>query len=65
MLNKDKIYRPVKNDGANYTCTDCLEEKQFNLVWYVITPNHKQMVLCKTCVDPDWLKDATFNPKPI
>jgi hypothetical protein len=59
-------YRPVKNDGALYKCTDCGEHKPYFDVWYTSTPDGTKSVCCKECIDPYWIKHfAVFDPTPI
>jgi hypothetical protein len=64
-MNK-AIYRPVANDGAKWKCADCQQYKQHNEVWHISLANGKKEILCKDCVDAEWLDTyAVFDPKPI
>lgn len=58
-------YQPVRDDGAPYKCPDCGERKPAREFWYYRTPNGAAGLSCKECIDPDWLAQAEFNPKPI
>jgi hypothetical protein len=61
------IYRPLKNDGAPFKCSECKEYKLFSELWFVITPRGDRYVCCKnTCIDDYWIKHhAIFDPTPI
>ena len=69
MLDKPEnkgIYHPLKNDGADYKCSDCDTYKPYNHFWYVECPNGTRYVCCKDCIDPYWIKHhAIFSPEPI
>lgn len=59
-------YRPLKNDGATYKCSDCEQRKEYNQMWYVETPSGLRYVTCKDCVDDYWIKHhAIYDPVPI
>lgn len=58
-------YHPVKNDGADFRCSECQQLFPHTQVWLIRLPspapsnNRMTYVLCKECVDEDWLKLAT------
>ncbi len=58
-------YRPLQNDGAPYKCPDCGERKHASLFWYITTPNGHKGIICKDCVDSDWIAQAEYVKQAI
>lgn len=58
-------YRPVLEDGADYFCPECGGRDSANLFWFAVTPDGKTHVNHKECFDQDWIKEATFIPRPL
>lgn len=48
-------YQPLKCDGAPFKCVDCGERKNAANLWFVCTPDGKRRIICKDCIDPEWL----------
>ena len=53
-------YKPVKDDGANWYCSECGEYGKAKDVWFISCPNGSKGIYHKNCIDTDWLKIATF-----
>jgi hypothetical protein len=58
------VYRPVKDDGAKWRCKECDQLQPASKVWHYQLPNGNSGILCRDCIDPQWLKNAEFNPHP-
>ncbi len=56
---KAPSYCDIYDDGATFKCAYCNDVDKPSLFWYVVTPNGHKQVLCKTCIDADWLELAT------
>jgi len=56
-------YKKVKNDGAKWRCNECEELFTNDEVIYFIhsEDENKNNILCKKCVDEDWLKTAVCD----
>lgn len=48
------------DDGAKVTCPDCRQHKGSWDMLYYKTPDGSVGLSCKDCIDPEWLKGATF-----
>jgi hypothetical protein len=64
-MQQEATYRPVRSDGAKWNCTDCKTDYSASEVWYVTLPNGWKGIICKSCIDPDWVKDAKYIQKGI
>lgn len=53
------VYWRLPDDGAPIRCADCKRQFDMSQVILTQTPNDKRAVLCKECVDEDWLASAT------
>jgi len=53
------VYWTLPDDGALFKCADCQERKAHNKVYLTQIPmNDARKVLCKDCIDTEWLKLA-------
>ena len=53
-------YKKVRDDGALWRCQECGKMYTHSEVIYFVhlTDENKNCILCKNCVDEEWLKDA-------
>jgi len=54
-------YWTVKDDGALWKCSDCQVRYPANKVWATETPNGKKSIICKDCIDDDWITNAIHS----
>lgn len=70
QLSMPKIIRPldhlvdapcywdVADDGASFRCSECVEYRLHSEVILTLTPDGRTKLLCRACVDDDWLAKA-------
>jgi len=60
MISK---YYKVKDDGADWKCDECGEDFSAKEVLACDTPSGTKTILCKECIEPEWLENAQYSGK--
>jgi hypothetical protein len=54
-------YFTIKPDGADWRCDECKVPKPAGQVLACHTPDGRKRVLCRECIDEDWLAEAVHG----
>jgi len=57
-LYDHSVYWTLPDDGALIRCVECQELKKHTDVVFTQVPMGKRSVLCRSCVDEEWLEQA-------
>lgn len=53
-------YWRIRNDGARWRCGDCGNLFDSDTVKGTLTPNGSFKIICRFCIDLDWLQKAKY-----
>ena len=55
------VYWRLKDDGASFKCNDCKEQKSHKDVYLTQLTCGARSVICKDCIDQDWLNEYAVS----
>jgi len=56
LMNKAR-YFTLRDDGALWKCSDCQKRKPADAVLAIELVDGRKMLICRRCIDEDWLAE--------